>query len=1191
MRIKLYIFMLLIFFLLNSGCQQIISAPAQELSQTSADEQTLPRLSPDDAVAVAINDITPLANGFQLSHPQHRATFTADGVTFTPTAGGPTWQWSLQNISASPLTLTLSPRRGNQASPPLGGIEGGTRPTQPTATIIRYDRGGIHEEYHARQSSIEQQFIIPQPLGLAGADLVIDGVVNSPGDFLTTEQGWQWQTKEGQVTLGDVTVFDATGQTLPATLDVTADSTQLTVDGQALAQATYPVTIDPEIGANDFRISDMGKSQPYLPLASESDVAYNSLTNEYLVVWQGGDNRDGLALDEYEIYGQRINATTGAEVGENDFRISDMGPDGDPDYDALNPTVIYNPHDNNYLVVWIGDDDVNSVDEAFEAYGQLLDATGQEIKTNDFRISDMGSTLNPNYDVRQNGNVAVAYNLTANEYLVVWTGDDSLGPLVDNEFEVFGQRVEADGSPAGANDFRISDMGSNGTTSAFSDRVDVAYNSTNQEYLVVWEGTEAISRPAPLPAVLQTEIYGQRINAATGTETGTNDFRISDMGGFDSSNYVGQDPAIAYDSDHNEYLVVWHGDDNVASLVDNEFEIFGQLLNGEDGSSAGPNDFRISDMGPDGNTTYNANRPDVTYNSSAQEFLVVWHGFDNSVAPSHDQFEIFAQRLQAETLIPSGPNDFQVSDMGPDDNSILTSVLRPAVAYNTSANGYLVVWQGNDIAQNLAGDEIEIHGQLLEADGSELPPNDFRISDMWTDTEFDAHHPAVAYNSQANEYLVVWSSDDGVWSNATSELEIYGQRIDATTGAEIPPNDFRISDMGPDGDSTFSAQQPTVAYNSQENNYLVVWKGNDNTGSLADHETEIFGQLINSSGGEILPNDFRISNMGLDGDGTFDSHTPVVAYNSQDNNYLVVWYGNTNTGSLHPGEVEIFGQLISATSLEEGSDFRISDMGPDGDTNFGALRPAVAYNSQDNNYLVVWQGTDNTGSLDPSEIEIFGQLIDATGVEMLSNDFRISDMGPDGDPSYDGYRPAVAYNSQDNNYLVVWQGSDNTGSLVPGESEIFGQLISATGDELFSNDTRISNMGPDGALGHSVNIPAVAFNSTNQEYLVVWQGWDVSEAGWEIYGQRLTATGAKINSHLRLSDMGTDGDNVFNYIADEPVVATSSGSRSSLVVWEGDDNSNGLDEAEDEIFGQQVSFTAGEFTPGSIKVYLPLVTK
>ncbi|MGH8566289.1 MAG: calcium-binding protein [Gammaproteobacteria bacterium] len=70
------------------------------------------------------------------------------------------------------------------------------------------------------------------------------------------------------------------------------------------------------------------------------------------------------------------------------------------------------------------------------------------------------------------------------------------------------------------------------------------------------------------------------------------------------------------------------------------------------------------------------------------------------------------------------------------------------------------------------------------------------------------------------------------------EFEIIGQRIDAATGAEIGVNDFRISDMGPDGSVNFGASVPALAYNGLDNQYLVVWQGDD----VVDGEVEIFGQ-------------------------------------------------------------------------------------------------------------------------------------------------------------------------------------------------------------------------------------------------------------------------------------------------------------------------------------------------------------
>lgn len=97
-------------------------------------------------------------------------------------------------------------------------------------------------------------------------------------------------------------VFDATGAQLPATWEVTAGATRLAVDGPALARAVYPVTSDPEIGANDFRLSDMGPDGSGDFGAFDPALAYNSLNNEYLGVWEGDDATE----NEFEIIGQRF---------------------------------------------------------------------------------------------------------------------------------------------------------------------------------------------------------------------------------------------------------------------------------------------------------------------------------------------------------------------------------------------------------------------------------------------------------------------------------------------------------------------------------------------------------------------------------------------------------------------------------------------------------------------------------------------------------------------------------------------------------------------------------------------------------------------------------------------------------------------------------------------------------------------
>lgn len=91
-----------------------------------------------------------------------------------------------------------------------------------------------------------------------------------------------------------------------------------------------------------------------------------------------------------------------------------------------------------FLVTWHGDDDVGGlIDGEFEIFGQFLTRQGAQVGSNDFRISDLGGTGDADFDAQ---NAAVASS--SGEILVVWHGDDNVGGLVDNELEIFGQKID-----------------------------------------------------------------------------------------------------------------------------------------------------------------------------------------------------------------------------------------------------------------------------------------------------------------------------------------------------------------------------------------------------------------------------------------------------------------------------------------------------------------------------------------------------------------------------------------------------------------------------------------------------------------------------------------------------------------------------------------------------------------------------
>jgi hypothetical protein len=114
----------------------------------------------------------------------------------------------------------------------------------------------------------------------------------------------------------------------------------------------------------------------------------------------------------------------------------------------------------------------------------------------------------------------------------------------------------------------------------------------------------------------------------------------------------------------------------------------------------------------------------------------------------------------------------------------------------------------------------------------------------------------------------------------------------------------------------------------------------------------------------------------------------------------------------------------------------------------------VVWNTSASEYLVVWDGDDGAGDMVKDEIEVFGQRLDAAGAEVGDNDFRLSDMGPDGDAFFGAFSPAVAHSGTAHESLVVWFGDDNTAPLIDQELEIFGQRFES--EVMFTGPSGIS---------------------------------------------------------------------------------------------------------------------------------------
>jgi len=382
-----------------------------------------------------------------------------------------------------------------------------------------------------------------------------------------------------------------------------------------------------------------------------------------------------------------------------------------------------------------------------------------------------------------------------------------------------------------------------------------------------------------------------------------------------------------------QYLVVY-----VAATTADTDDIYGQLVD-VNGNLVG-SEFRISTTSAP-HAEYNP--ASVGYDSETGRYLVAW-----------DRDET----VQARLLNPDGSPITGETAIAAKQDDIETE----AIAYSPVSHEYLVVWK--------AFDDGRVYVQRLNQDGGQVGPDDQIVGGSPTLTVDDAVD--VAYNATSREYMVVFLA----YPPSVTNEEVYGQRLDLSAN-QIGPDDFRISEMGPPGDETetFDAAPPSIVWNSTQNQYLVAWHGNDGVAPFAPKEREVFGQLLNADGTQIGPDDFRISDIGTDGDANSNAFRPRMAYDPFGNQYLVAWHGDENIAPLVDNEFEIYGQYLAADGAQIGNnDFRISDVQPDGNPEFSANRPQVAYNPVTCDYLVSYFSGEPNSS-DDADSTVYGRRV------------------------------------------------------------------------------------------------------------------------------------------------------------------------------------------------------------------------
>jgi hypothetical protein len=235
--------------------------------------------------------------------------------------------------------------------------------------------------------------------------------------------------------------------------------------------------------------------------------------------------------------------------------------------------------------------------------------------------------------------------------------------------------------------------------------------------------------------------------------------------------------------------------------------------------------------------------------------------------------------------------------------------------------------------------------------------------------------------------------------------------------------------------------------------------------------------------------------------------SPAVAYNTLHDEYLVVWH------NYRPVTTDIYARRVGSNGAVK-SWFCVATV--DGETyNY----PAVAYSPAQDQYLIVYvhesSGTD---------YDIKAKRLSWNG-GLMSEEFVIID---DADKQW---LPAVAYNSVDDEYLVVynnwWAG---------GLRDIAAQRVRASDGALLSWRNIATGAGGD---GKSRLFPDVAYNASRNEYLIAYS-YEHSASAYDIYATVASANLGTLSSELHIVDDADFQDRV----------ALAAGPDEYLAVWE-----------------------------------------
>jgi hypothetical protein len=314
---------------------------------------------------------------------------------------------------------------------------------------------------------------------------------------------------------------------------------------------------------------------------------------------------------------------------------------------------------------------------------------------------------------------AIAHNGSHYEYLVVWFNNR---PVTQ---DIYARRVSDSGQLLSW--FAVSSA-SNCTYPA------VAYNRTNDQYLVVWSQYSSTDT--------RWEIYGRIIDwNAPGSRT---PFLIASLANMDL-----ETPELAWNSYRNEYLVTWQ----TSLVTTSQLLGIGRRRLSNSGSFLSNADYIT------GEGTTNQGSPDISYNLAADGYLVVW------VEPGASAINVHAGRLNREGTLQGSKFALEPS---------VFEQQKPALTTNEQ-DIYFVVWQV------FANGDWDIYGREVNSATGAIIPIQYLFAIKYN---IDETAPDIVCNPLTPEYLVAWQQSST--SGETIQAVRWGTGVNAYSFEVVP---------------------------------------------------------------------------------------------------------------------------------------------------------------------------------------------------------------------------------------------------------------------------------------------------------------------------------------------------------------------------------------------------------------------